>query len=403
MPTPTNALIKPGHADRIVAGHPWIFASSILRMTREASDGDVVQVKDHRKRFLGLGLYNSRSKIQIRMISRERITIDQKFFERRIREALQFREKYLPQLSSFRVVNAESDFLSGLIVDKYADRLVVQISSLAFDQRKAEILAALTDVFPDCQVLEKHDASFRKFEGLDPETETPAPKIPDEQIDIVMNGLNFSINLAEGHKTGAYLDQQSNYRSVAALFAQVGQPRVLDCFTYRGGFALHAAKSGAREILGLDQSASAIEAARTNAEQNGLAERCHFEAVNVFDWLKKKTSSKIPTGEREQFDAIVLDPPSFTRSRANLNNAARGYKEIHLRAMKLLKAGGLLATFSCSHHIQRDFFEDIIMDSAYDAKRTMRLLETYGQPLDHPVIPSIPETEYLKGFSFEVL
>lgn len=403
MQTPTNALLKPGHADRIVAGHPWIFASSILRLTRPASDGELIQVKDHRKRFLGLGFYNSRSKIQIRMISRERTTVDQEFFERRIRQALEFRRRYLPHLTSFRVVNTESDFLSGMIVDKYADHLVVQISSLALDQRKTEILSALASVFPDCQISEKHDDSFRKFEGFDCDAEPQTNEGVDKQVKIDMNGLQFWINLSDGHKTGAYLDQQSNYQSVADLCAQFGSPRVLDCFTYRGGFAVHAAKAGAMEVLGLDQSSDAIDAAQQHAELNGVGKQCRFEVANVFDWLKLKSQIAGQTRNQETFDAVILDPPSFTRSRSNLPNAARGYKEIHLRALRLLRPGGILATFSCSHHISRDFFADIILDSAHDAGRQVRLLQSYGQSLDHPVILSIPETEYLKGFALEVL
>lgn len=403
MQTPTNALLKPGHADRVVAGHPWIFESSILRLTREASDGEVIQVKDHRKRFLGLGFYNSRSRIQIRMISRQRNVIDQDFFEGRIREALQFRKTYTPEFSSFRVVNSESDFLSGLIVDKYANFLVVQISSLALDQRKNEIHAALKRVFPDCEVVEKNDASFRKFEGLEPDAEPPGGETKERRVAIELNGLQFDVDLTDGHKTGAYLDQQFNYQAVAKLCGRLERPRILDCFTYRGGFALHAAKMGAPEILGLDQSSQAVEAALEHARMNGLAKQCRFETANVFDWLKEATAQRSASAGLETYDAIILDPPSFTRTRSNLANAARGYKEIHLRALRLLKPGGILATFSCSHHITRELFKDIILDSAHDAHRRIRLLDSYSQSLDHPIIPTIPETEYLKGFAFEAL
>jgi 23S rRNA (cytosine1962-C5)-methyltransferase len=403
MQTPINALIRPGHADRIVAGHPWIFGSSILRLTREAEDGDIVQVKDHRKRFLGMGFYNSRSKIQIRMIAWERTTIDQNFFERRIREAVKFREKFFPNASSFRVINAESDFLSGMIVDKYGDHLVVQISSLALELRKSEILASLASSFPDCSISENQDLAFRKFEGIEPSPPSSTAETENTQVDINMNDLRFRINLSDGHKTGAYLDQQTNYQAVARLIGQLGSPRVLDCFTYRGGFALHAAKAGAKYVLGLDQSSDAIDAANEHARLNDLDDKCRFETANVFDWLKSRTSNNNPDRIQESFDAVILDPPSFTRSRSNLANAARGYKEIHLRALKLLNPGGVLATFSCSHHISREIFMDIILESAHDAKRRLRLLESYDQSLDHPIIPAIPETEYLKGFSFEAL
>ena len=404
MDKQTNAIptasLKPGHADRIIAGHPWVFEKSIQRLTKEPEDGEIVQVKDSRKRFVGIGFYNSRCRVRIRMASSERETIDRKWFESRIRAALAYRVKHLPECSCFRVVNAESDFLGGLIVDKFEDTLAVQISSLAFDQRRAEILGALEAVFPNGRIVENFDAGFRKFEGL-PESATTT-EIADEQprLDVTINDIRFQLDFHSGHKTGAYLDQQFNYQAVGRIVSRLDKPRVLDCFSYEGGFALQAGRNGAAEVVGLEQNEDAVARANANAETNGLSEVCRFEAVNVFDWFKEATRKD--AGEKP-FDMIILDPPSFTRSRANLDNAARGYKEIHLRALRLLKRGGILTTFSCSHHVHREFFLDVIREAAFDARRSLRIVEIHEQAPDHPILPFVPETEYLKGFSLEVV
>jgi len=394
-----TVLLKPGDADRIVAGHPWVYHGSVLRITQPAQDGALVQVKDHRQRMLGVGFYNSKSKIHVRLLSPERINIDQSFFEQRIRTALLVREKHMPGATSFRVVNAESDFLSGLIVDKYEDVLAVQITSLGMDQRKDHIIAALQSIFSPRAIVERSEVASRKFEGLAPANGVLAGSL-DGPVQVKLNGLTFEADLSAGHKTGLYLDQQLNYRLVGDL-AKGGQ--VLDCFSFLGGFGLHAARSGAAHVHFLDQSAEAIEAARKNATFNGLEGSCSFETVNVFDWLKAQTATKPHEKPVPRWDMIVLDPPSFTRNRASVPDALRGYKEIHLRALKLLKLGGVLATFCCSHHVDSALFQDTLLAAAYDARRILRRIAIYSQSPDHPVIPMIPETEYLKGFAFEVV
>jgi 23S rRNA (cytosine1962-C5)-methyltransferase len=394
-----TVLLKPGEADRIVAGHPWIYHTEILRLTAPVADGELVQVKDHRQRFLGVGFFNSKSKINVRVLSPERVEVNKKFFEERIRAALAVRQKHLPDATSFRVVNAESDFLSGLIVDKYEDMLVVQISSLGMDQRKAQIVAVLQQIFSPRAVLERSDVASRKFEGLAEANEILAGKL-DGPISVNLNGLKFETDLIGGHKTGLYLDQQVNYQAVSQ-FAK--DAKVLDCFSYLGGFGLHAARAGAAHVHLLDQSAEAIETSKRNAVANGLTEKCSFEAVNVFDWLKANTAVKPHERVIPRFDLIVLDPPSFTRNRASVPDALRGYKEIHLRALKLLKPGGTLATFCCSHHVDTVTFMDVILSAAYDTRKILRRVAMYSQSPDHPVIPMIPETEYLKGFAFEVV
>ena len=399
MESLTTVILKPGEADRIVAGHPWVYAGEILRVTAPIADGELVQVKDHRTRLLGVGFFNSKSKIHVRILAPERVDVNGRFFEERIRAALAVRQKHLPNATSFRVVNAESDFLSGLIVDKYEDILVLQISSLGMDKRKPMIVAELQKIFSPRAIVERSDIGSRKFEGLTESNEVLFGEITGP-VSVNLNGLKFETDLIGGHKTGMYLDQQANYQAVSQ-FAKGTQ--VLDCFSFLGGFGLHAARAGAAHVHFLDQSADAIEASKRNAAANGLAEKCSFDTVNVFDWLKANTAVKQHERVIPRFDLIILDPPSFTRNRASVPDALRGYKEIHLRALKLLKVGGTLATFCCSHHVNAELFQDSLLSAAFDTRRILRRVATYAQSSDHPIIPMIPETEYLKGFAFEVV
>jgi 23S rRNA (cytosine1962-C5)-methyltransferase len=405
MDSLSTVILKPGEADRIVAGHPWIYSGEILRVTHGGNggeppaDGELVQVKDHRQRLLGVGFFNSKSKIHVRVLSPERIEVNEKFFEERICAALAVRQKHLPNATSFRVVNAESDFLSGLIVDKYEDVLVVQISSLGMDKCKTMIVGALQKIFSPRAILERSDIGSRKFEGL---TESSGILVGELSgpVSVNLNGLKLETDLSGGHKTGMYLDQQANYQAVAQ-FAKGAQ--VLDCFSFLGGFGLHAARAGAAHVHFLDQSADAIEASKRNAATDGLAEKCSFETINVFDWLKANTAVRPHERVIPRFDLIILDPPSFTRNRASVPDALRGYKEIHLRALKLLKVGGTLSTFCCSHHVSAELFQDSLLSAAFDTRKILRRVAVYSQSPDHPIIPMIPETEYLKGFAFEVV
>ena len=397
MPT---IILRPGEADRVISGHPWIYRGSVLRLSKPATDGELVQVKDHRQRFLGVGFYNAQSKIQVRVLAPDRVTVDQAFFEQRIRAALAVRQNHLPQATSFRVVNAESDFLSGLVVDKYEEVLVVQTSALGMDQRKALIVAALQAIFTPRTILERNEIAARKFEGLPDASGILAGESPPQPHRVRLNGLQFEVDLAAGHKTGLYLDQQVNYRRVAE---RVRGGQVLDCFCFLGGFALHAAQAGAARVHAIDQSAEVTGAASRAAAANGVGDRCSFETANVFDWLKAQTLTRPHEKLIPRYDTIVLDPPSFTRTRAAVPDALRGYKEIHLRALKLLRTGGVLATFCCSHHVDAVTFQDVILAAAFDARRTLRRVAIYSQSPDHPIIPMIPETEYLKGYAFEVV
>jgi len=266
------------------------------------------------------------------------------------------------------------------------------------DQRKAMIVEALQGIFSPRAIVERSEASFRKFEGL-PESNGLLSGAFEGPVQIDLNGLKFDVDILGGHKTGLYLDQQENYRKVAELI-RGGQ--VLDCFSFLGGFALHCARAGAAHVHGLEQSEEAVAAAGRQAQANGLAAQCSFETANVFDWLKAQTAVRPHEKVIPKFDAIILDPPSFTRTRAAVEDAMRGYKEIHLRALKLLKAGGTLATFCCSHHVDAAMFQAIISEAAFDARRILRRVAVFSQSPDHPILPAVPETEYLKGFAFEV-
>jgi 23S rRNA (cytosine1962-C5)-methyltransferase len=325
--------------------------------------------------------------------------VDQAFFEERIRAALAVRQRFLPEATSFRVVNAESDFLTGLIIDKYEDVIVIQISALGMEKRKEKIVAAVQKIFAPQAIVERSEVASRKFEGL-PEANGVIAGALEGPVTVNLNGLKFEADLRAGHKTGLYLDQQSSYAAVAALAKGAS---VLDCFSFLGGFGLHAARAGAKQVHLLDQSADAVAASLRNAERNGLNRTVSAEAVNVFDWLKANTAVKPHEKVIPRYDLIVLDPPSFTRNRASVGDALRGYKEIHIRALKLLKPGGTLATFCCSHHVNAPMFQDVILSAAYDTRHVLRRVAIYAQSPDHPVIPMIPETEYLKGYAFELV
>src|SRR2546421_2287247 len=282
MQSVATVLLRPGEADRILAGHPCVYHGSVLRVTQPAADGELVQVKDHRQRFLGVGFYNSKSKINVRVLSPERVEVNEAFFEERIRTALAVRQKHLPTATSFRVVNAESDFLSGLVIDKYEDVLVVQTSSLGMDQRKPLILAALQSIFSPRAIFERNELSSRKFEGLPDANGILAGQLGGP-FSIKLNELQFEVDVLGGHKTGLYLDQQVNYQKVADL-AKGGQ--VLDCFSFLGGLGLHAARADTAPVPFLDPRADPIAGGKRNAETNSLAGKKSFAGLHLFDWPK---------------------------------------------------------------------------------------------------------------------
>ncbi len=375
---------------RVFHGHDWVHDNEVLKVTGKPEDGAVVGLKDQRDRFLGSAIYNSRSKIPARRFSRQRQDLDPDFFRRRITMASEYRDKLGLDPRARREVWSESDGLPGLVLDRYGDCAVLQTLTLAMDQRKELIADAIEEILQPVCLIERNDAPVRQAEGLELQVgilrgQAPAP------FEVTLGGVNFGIDLPGGQKTGLYLDQGANYAHVAQ---QARGKRVLDCFSNQGGFALACALGGASEVTALDISGEACAAIEANGNRNHV--RLNILETNVFDWLK----AAVARGDR--YDLIILDPPSFTRDRARLNDALRGYKEIHLRAAQLLDNGGLLATFCCSHHVSDTVFLDVIRDAMIDAKKTARLRATYTQRADHPVVLGLPESSYLKGHLLEM-
>jgi 23S rRNA (cytosine1962-C5)-methyltransferase len=382
-------VIKP--RARLFHGHDWVYTSDVLKSFGSPEDGELVSLKDSRDRLLGTAIYNSRSQIVARRFSRQRQELDLDFFKRRISLALEYRKRHGLAQQCGRIVWSESDGLPGVIIDRYGNDYVIQTLTLAMDKRRELLAAALRDLLHPRTILERNDSPIRKAEGMEMRTGVLSGPAPSPQW-IELNGLRFEIDLLTGQKTGFYLDQLSNYAAVARYAA--GRT-VLDCFCNQGAFALHCAKAGAQSVTAVDISGEAAAATARNATANQLS--VQTVEANVFDDLNRREKAG------ETFDLIVLDPPSFTKSKGHLHDAMRGYKEIHLRALKLLRNDGLLATFCCSHHVGEELFLSVINEATVDAKRTLRLLECYHQGLDHPVIPTLPESAYLKGFLFETV
>lgn len=382
-------VIKP--RSRIFHGHDWVYSSEVQKIFGEPQAGELVTLKDFKDRPLGTAIYNPESQIVARRISRRKQELDAEFFKRRIQRALRFREGLGFSSDLYRLVWSEADGLPGVVIDRYGQHFVLQTLTLAMDRRKNLIVESLKKLFGDIVVIERNDSAIRKAEGMEPVTGVLEGNW-NGPFEIEVAGIRQDVDLLEGQKTGIYLDQLDNYAAVGRL--SEGEA-VLDCFCNQGGFALHAAKQGAASVVAVDISAAAVEATRINAEKNGLS----IEAVesNVFDFLKNAET------EGRKFDLIILDPPSFTKNRKTVSSAMRGYKEIHLRALKLLEKDGILSTYSCSHHISEKEFFDMICDASVDAKRTLRLLGRHSQRADHPVIATLPETHYLKGFTFQTV
>lgn len=374
---------------RIFHGHEWIYSSEIKKSFGNPQPGDVITLKDFRDRPLGSAIYNPNSQIVARRFSRRRQDLDLDFFTRRIRQAIQLRSHIAGLDEALcRLVWSESDGIPGLIVDRYGDHLAVQTLTLAMDMRKELIRDALIDLLNPRSIILRNDSPSRKAEGMEPGIELLHGSNPGPFM-IHANGLEFEIDLIDGQKTGLYLDQLEAHNEVANLSRGL---RVLDCFTNQGGFALACARAGAASVTAVDISASACASARRNAEINQLP--IDVIEANVFDFLKSA---------QPEYDLIILDPPSFTKNKKNLMDAMRGYKEIHLRALKLLDKGGLLSTFCCSHHASRELFLANLADASVDAKKSLRLVAEHSQRGDHPILISIPETSYLKGFSTQVI
>jgi len=369
-------------ASRVRAGHPWVYRSDLLRAAGEA--GDVVRVEDRRGRFLGYAFYNPRSEIALRVAERrEGVGIDGAWFGSRLRAALEYRAGLGIDGDAYRLLHAEADGVPGLVADVYGEHVVLQVGSAAVERRLELVVRALAELLSPAGVLLRGDAGSRRREGLRRTVAVLHGKVP-EAVVVREGPVRYRVPLWRGQKTGAFLDQREN-RLAAGRHAR---GRVLDVFSYGGGFALHAARRAA-SVEAVDSSAAALEQARENARLNGLGNLSFVEA-NAFDLLRARSDAG------EAYDTVILDPPAFARTRRDLPRAARAYKEINLRAMKLLAPGGVLVTCSCSYHLSREAMEGVLRSAAADAGRSLRVLEWRGQAADHPEVLNIPETRYLK-------
>lgn len=391
----------------IIKGHPWVYYNEITA-EQPFADGELVDVVSQKGSYLGTGFANSSSKIRVRLISRNaNDRFDEAFFERRLRYAIDYRRTVMGEdFSNCRLIFGEADQFPGLTVDRFGDILVAQVLSLGIEQRKGMLFAALAKIFDELGeplrgIYERNDVAIRELEGMEQYKgfyPLPDRPLPDSTTTtITENGITYAVDFENGQKTGFFLDQKYNRQAVARL---AKGKRVLDCFTHTGSFALNAAKGGAAFVRAVDVSETAVELARQNAALNGLDGQMEFVAANVFDLLPQLEESHDPA---DRFDFIILDPPAFTKSRKTVDSAFRGYKEINLRAMRLLPRGGYLATASCSHFMEESRFIKMLHSAAHDAGRELRQIEVRQQAPDHPVLWNVPETAYLKFFLFQVV
>jgi len=387
-----TVFLRRGKEKRLATGHLWIYEGEIEQVQGELGEGEVVDVRTAAGRFLGRGTYTSRSKIAVRLLTHRQEEIDEEFFRKRLTEAIAYRNQLRIDATGYRLVYSEGDLLPGLIVDCYGDALVIQTTTVGMESRKPLIVQLLAELLNPRYIYERNDMNVRKLEGL-PVVKGFLWGEGETLMEIQESGVRFLVDIEGGQKTGFFLDQRENRRAVAE-YVQGGD--VLDAFCYTGGFAIHAARAGARSVLGIENSEAAVAMARQNAELNGVHDRCTFIVGNTFDHLRRLSE------EGRQFDAVILDPPAFVKTKSALAGGLAGYKEINLRALKLLRPGGILVSCSCSFHVDEALLLAVVADAARDARRTLRLVESRGQARDHPVLPSMPETRYLKCLIFRV-
>ena len=379
-----KAVLKATRESRVRSGHPWVFASDVVNVIGDFEPGDVVDVYSSKDTFLGKAFYNPNSQITLRMLTYRDEPVNADFFRRRIQTAWEYRQALCDPMSC-RLIYSESDFMPGLILDKFSDVLVMQSMSLGIEKWKDCITDLLVQIIKPRGIYERSDVPVRRLEGMQQTTGLLYGEVP-ERVLMKENGISFSVDVINGQKTGYFLDQKENRLEVMKLSRDA---KVLDCFCHNGSFALHAAKGGARSVLGVDISEEALVVARENAQMNDL-NNVTFEAHNCFDHLRELTDA------REKFDIVILDPPAFTKTRSQVESALRGYKEINLRGLRLTRDGGYLVSCSCSQHVSTEQFVDMINIAARDAKKRVRFVELRSQGHDHPVLPASPETRYLK-------
>ena len=381
--------LKKSGTHRYLTGHPWIYASEIEKIKGDPTAQETVRVKDSRGRWVGSGLFSPKSEIRVRLFSAEAKVFTGDLLRERLAIALNRRERKIRNCN--RLVWSEADGLPGLIVDRYGQSIVFQILQAGMEARRQQIIESLDKIFRPQVIIERSDAKVRALEGLLPRVEVVKGSYSEPEC-YQIGEVKMKIDLLKGQKTGAYLDQVENYLAVGAL-AQ--GKRILDCFANRGGFALHCAKNGARKVEAVESSEEAVKEGKANVLLNGAAVNWH--QANGFDWLREAVTLK------KQYDLIILDPPSFTRTRRHLREALKGYKEIHVRALQLLAFQGILVTYCCSHHVTLELFEEVIRGAAGDVKQNLIVKGRHFQSSDHPILLGMPETEYLKGVVLETV
>ena len=383
-----SVVISPRGVERIRSGHLWIYRSDIR--TAQAEPGSIVRLVDERANFLGRAFYSDKSQISVRLLTREDVPVDRAFFTERIRRAVSYRDLVVENSDACRLVYGEADLLPSLIVDRYGDYLVMQTLSQSTERLKSLFVEILVEHFSPKGVLERNDPKVRLLEGLEQKVSVLHGEVPPEIL-VKENGVTFVCDLAKGQKTGAFLDQRENHQAAR----RYASGDVLDCFSYHGGFALTIAGKCAH-VEGIDMTSSAVEAARRNKELNSIS-NVDFREGNTFDLLKEYDEM------RKRFQMVILDPPAFAKNRDSIPAARRGYKEINLRALKLLKPGGYLITCSCSYHITEPLFLQILAEAANDARKNIAVVERRTQAQDHPILLTMPETHYLKCLIIKVL
>jgi 23S rRNA (cytosine1962-C5)-methyltransferase len=402
MSTVTYApvVIKEGRAKPIIQHHPWVFSGAIQSLPTDAPNGAVVDLVDSRDRWLARGLLNRVSQIQVRVLTwHADEVIDDAFWHNRLAAAIARRAPLITRgTTAYRLINAESDYLPGLIVDRYSDHLIAQIGILGMDQRKAKIAEMLLTLADAASVSERSDTAARRLEGLDDAHGLLAGTPPPDQVEVTENGLRFVVELEGGQKTGFFTDQRTNRAAVAAYCQGA---TVLNGFSYTGAFAVHALAAGAQHVTNIDSSVDALEVAEINLRLNNFDPDTVTENIagDIFQILRDWRAD--PAGPR--FDVVILDPPKFASNKAQVERALRGYKEINMLGMHLLKAGGILATFSCTGLVSADLFQKVVFGAAVDVGRDVQILEWRRQDADHPVAITFPEGEYLKGLICRVL
>ncbi len=392
--------IKKGQGRTLKAGGAWIYDNEIDTITGNFQNGELVSVEDFDGFFLGQGFINTNSKLTVRMLSRKKgAVIDDAFLEMRVRNAWEYR-KATVDTSSCRIIFGEADFLPGIVIDKFSDVLVVESLALGIDRLKPVIVEMLKKVLSEDGitirgVYERSDAKVRLQEGMERYKGFIGEPF-DTKVEIVENGVRYMVDVEDGQKTGFFLDQKYNRLAVQNLCRRILPDKVLDCFTHTGSFALNAGLAGSKDVLGVDASQLAVDQASENAQLNGIGDRVHFECADVFDLLPKLEQ------EGQKFDVVILDPPAFTKSRNSIKNAVKGYREINLRGMKLVKDGGYLATCSCSHFMDPELFTKTIREAAGNVHKRLRQVEYRTQASDHPILWAADESYYLKFYIFQV-